>query len=339
MSLLDILQGFIGFLIGSGVALVAVLLYFFKNPEKLEKWASIFFRVFASVSKNWEKRYMATNIQSVVDSRRKEIGLSERGLSYGIQIKWTNDDTIETDLDENNVVVMMRPFKSQAKNLANMISVYVPEALLPQSRRYVDQSLMKGIDSTVSKAILSVNPTALSYYVNTLMKLPEDTLRKMEQIEELNNIGYLTRIIIPEYEMLSGLYPAEPSNSVAKETIELFESASSYVRKVDADVSLSGEGIFMGNLLNMCIVPVGAADVLLTSGITKHCDFMKRWHSRGIRYFYIVSTEILTEHFEKLISKICQDLKLSVVFRETYKGTLRKKKRNLMCCLLVSRES
>jgi len=49
---------------------------------------------------------------------------------------------------------MMQPYQSQARNLAHIVSVYVPRALLPKARRYVEPNLMSGIDHTISKFIL-----------------------------------------------------------------------------------------------------------------------------------------------------------------------------------------
>ena len=132
----------------------------------------MFLKLGAYVNKKAEKMYMATNIQSSISEKRKKLGLGGDVFEYGIKIDWTDEETAETDLKENKILVMMKPFRSQAKNFASVVSLYVPQAVLPKARNYVDQDLMKSIDYTLSKSLLEDNPTALQYY----------TSRKIEEI-------------------------------------------------------------------------------------------------------------------------------------------------------------
>ena len=337
LSNIDVIQLILSFVAGSGITIVVLLIYLIKNPEKIEKWASMFYRLFAAYSKNAARKYMATNIQSTIDEGRKQLDLDERGLAYGLQMKWSDSETIETDLDKNNIVVMMRPYKSQAKNLAHVISVYLPEALLPKSRRYVDPDLMKSIDQTLSKAFLKHNSTALNYYTALFMDTLENSITEMiNRLEELNDVGYLTRVLVPELEKLSALYPRESNSEIAEETKELYNCISDFVRKIEDSVPLEGEGIFSGSVFNMAIIPIGKPELLLTSGITKHCAFVEKLRSEGIGSFYVVSTETLMKHYNELLTRICKELKCSIAFQETYAGVFRKHKRNLVCALLVS---
>lgn len=157
-------------------------------------------------------------------------------------------DTIEADLDENKCVIMMRPYTNQFKNLAHVISAYIPESLLPKSRNYIEPILMESIDHTVSKAFLQNNTTALNYYVSNFLNEPSETvINNIDLLEELNRKGFLTRILIPEYENLSQLYPSSPNNTTYKESIELFECIQEYALKNEQGKKLEGEGIFKGD--------------------------------------------------------------------------------------------
>jgi hypothetical protein len=157
--------GLIATIITSSVVTIIILLWFFlKNPEKVEKWASIILKVGAYVNKKAERMYMSTNIQAEISQKRKELGLGGDVFEFGVKIDWIDEETAETDLKENKVVVMMKPFRSQARNLASVVTLYVPRAVLPKARNYVEQNLMKSIDYILSKSLLENNPTALQYY-------------------------------------------------------------------------------------------------------------------------------------------------------------------------------
>jgi len=60
----------------------------------------------------------AVHIQSAIAENRKKLGLEDEGLTLGVKVKWTDENTVLSDLQDNNVAVMMRPYESQSKNIA-----------------------------------------------------------------------------------------------------------------------------------------------------------------------------------------------------------------------------
>ena len=83
------IEQIIGYIVGivsSSVVTIIILLWFFlKNPEKVEKWASMFLKLGAYVNKKAEKMYMATNIQASISEKRKKMGLGGDVFEYGIK--------------------------------------------------------------------------------------------------------------------------------------------------------------------------------------------------------------------------------------------------------------
>lgn len=319
----------------SAITAVALLWIFIKNPEKIEKWISMITRGFAWTSDKVARTHMATNIQSAIAEKRNRLGLTERGLSYGVKIKWTGANTILTDLHENKVVVMMRPYQSQSKNFAHVVSIYVPKALLPKSRRYVDPKLMKSIDCTVSKSILDVNPTAMEYYLDEILgDVPGEIKSWMTKMDAINEQGNLSRIIIPELERLSALYPREPDSQVYTETSELAEATYQFVAASDESRGIGGLGIYAGNNIKMAIIPVGKPEKLLTGGIQPHFGFIQEQLANGIDHFYIVSTDVNIEFAKMLVEKACSESQFAKVFTEEHTGKFRGKRTKMFCSLV-----
>jgi len=319
----------------SAITMVALLWIFITNPAKIEKWISIITRGFAWTSEKVATTHMATDIQSSIAEKRNKLGLTERGLPYGVKIKWTNVDTIQSDLHENKVVVMMRPYKSQSKNFAHVVSVYVPKSLLTKSRRYVDPNLMKSIDCTISKSILDVNPTALEYFINEILgDVPEEVRSLMVKMDVINEPGNLARMVIPELERLSSLYPREPDSQVHTETIELAEATYQFVIASEEGRNIEGLGIYAARNIKMAIVPIGRPDRLLTGGIQSHFEFMQRQLANGIDHFYIVSTAVNIQFAKLLVERACRESSFVKVFAEEYMGKFRGKRQKMFCSLI-----
>ena len=320
-------------IISSSVATLIIILWFFlKNPEKVEKWASMFLKLGAYVSKKAERSYMATNIQASICEKRKKMGLYGDVFEYGVKIEWTNEETAETDLKENKVLIMMKPFRSQAKNLASVVSLFVPQAVLPKARSYVDKELMKSIDYTLSKSLLEDNPTALQYYTNReIEEMSEDVKKFLETITPIHSIGRLTRIIIPELQNLSKLFPTETNQKIQEETVKFVEEVNKFETHTGS-IENKGIGVFSGKNIKMAIVPVGSRQKLMSTGITSHLQFIENRIAEGITHFFIVSTRG-SIYPKKLITLACAGYDLSLVFSEEYVGMFRGERRELFCAL------
>jgi len=337
MNLESLWSYIVTFLSSSAVTAIALLWLFIKNPEKIERWISMITRGFAWADERIARIHMATDIQSAIAGKRKNLGMTERGLSYGIKVKWADADTILSDLEDNKVVVMFRPYKSQSKNFAHVVSVYVPKALLPKSRRYVDSNLMTSIDYTISKSILDIDPTALEYYTSQILGDVSGEVRSlMVKMDTINGRGQLVRIGIPELQRLSGLYPREPDSRVQRETLELAEVIYHYVVASEEVRDIRGLGIYSGDIMKMAIVPVGRPGQLLTGGIQAHFDFIRKQLIDGIDHFYVVSTETNIKFAKMLVERACSELQFAKVFAEKHEGKFRGRPDTLFCSLIAS---
>jgi len=330
----EILKYLLG-IFSSSVATTLILLWLFvKNPEKIEKWVSMLLRLFAYFSERAERSYMATNIQAIIDEKRKKMGAGGNVLAYGLKIKWTNQDSAEVDLKENKVIAMMRPFKSQAKNLAVIVSLYVPRALLPRSKEYVDKNLIASIEYVISKTILESNPIAMGYYIDReIQKHSDETKELIQMVAHIHEIGRLTRVIIPELQDLSKLYPMEPNQSIHNETVELVKEIHKFETIVEPAKEEEGAGIFSGKHIKMALVPVGKAEKLLITGIQSHLDFIEKQIDKGISHFYIVSAGASNKYAKLLAERASKKFNLSLVFSEEYVGKFRGEKKKMFCAL------
>jgi len=314
------------------VTTVALFWLLFKHPEKVEKWISMLARAVARVSEKAARTHMATHIQSTIDGCRRGLNTRETILPYGVSVKWTNADRIQADLRDNRVVIMMKPYSSQGRNLAHVVSAYVPRALLPKARRYVEPSLMSGIDHTVCKSILEKNTSALEYYLSEIMEeISNEEKSYVVKMDRIHEQGTLTRLLLPELNRLSILYPREPDREASRETTALAHLMYEFVTRgpgVDASPD------FLGTHIRMAIVPVGESVKLLLGGTLSHFEFIERALHRGVDHFYVVSTGINIKYAKDLVKDIQQKLKLKEAYEEEYEGIFRGKWTRMFCALL-----
>jgi len=294
----------------------------------------MFLKLFAYFSERAEKGYMATNIQSCIAEKRKKLGIGRDVLAYGIEIRWTDQDSFEIDLRKNKVIAMMRPFKSQAKNFATIVSLYVPRALLPVSRRYVDPNLMASIDYTISKTILEDNPIAMQYYVDREIEKHSDEMKGLiEKITFLHDLGRLTRVLIPEIQGLSNLYPIDSTSQIYEETPSFANEMHRFETIEIPTENEEGAGIFSKDHIKMAVVPVGKEERISATGISAHLDFIKRRLTEGILHFYIVSVGANNIFAKLLAERASKELGLNLVFSEEYEGKFRGRNRRMFCAL------
>jgi len=311
--------------------LLIIIIYLLTHPEKVEKWASILFRFLAYISKRAERRYVATNIQATISEKRQALGLDGDVLSYGVKIKWTEEKSAEIDLVENKVLVMMKPFKSQAKNLASIVSLYVPKALLPKARRYIDPDVITGIDFIIGKTILENNSAALNYFVERKVEDHTENVKEvLTKIEPIHSVGHLTRVVIPEFKRLSGLYPLEPNKEVFKETSEFLKEIHTFESTKPGTDDGILRGVYNGEHIKMAIVPVARFNI---TGMEPHINWINRRIEEGIENFYIVAAGQNKLLAVTLIQRAYRECGISLVFEEDYEGFFRGAKRKMYCAL------
>jgi len=198
-----------------GTVSLTLFVIYFLFPEKFERIIIMINKVLAYLSEKHERKYISRQIEYSIERKRRELDRSgvSNILPYGIKIEWTNVDDPDFSLKENMLIVKMKNHRNQSKNLAIATKIYVNNALIPKARRYVEPILMKSIDFIISKHILSWDTAAITHF----LKLEEVNIRKnpelkmtIEHLDKIDGVGYITRILLREYDKLSALFPREP---------------------------------------------------------------------------------------------------------------------------------
>ena len=189
---------------GGLVAALSVIAYFLTHPDDVQKWNGILGSAGSWINIRFERRAVSGTITFELDSFAKAINkLVPSSLPLGIKIRWVTDKE-EAFLDKNQVVLLMRQHKNNARNLANACMLFMSEGLLPTQRLYVDNDLMKAFEIVMAeKALLGRNrPDALrilnAEIVANIGETSPSVLSLRDDVKELDSNGFFTNVLIPE---------------------------------------------------------------------------------------------------------------------------------------------
>jgi hypothetical protein len=265
--------------------LVFLVLYVLFFPDKAQTVAGWLWRGIGAIYHKADKRAVAYLVQGAVNSATTNVMESTPPylLEGKLHVKWTNAQQAEAVLHNGEVVVFLRKSEHQHENVARALMAYIPKAVIPRARRYVDAGTMKAADLILAKSILcqdGVDCGALDAFYNEFMDSARESpqLRsRIEQIDEIDVQGWLERVLLAEYyAMANKLYPAEPRTEWLQEA-ELF---ADWLHGLAAHApGQKGSLDYRGRLISIGVIFVADKLRLLQQGIEPY-----RWRAKRLVY-------------------------------------------------------
>lgn len=206
-----------------GVLIVYVLLY----PERAKTIAGWLWMGLSQIWKGLDRRAVANRVEGAINTAREKLlrNAPDDIIQGKLKIKWTTAEEAEAIAREGNVVVFMRESSRHEENLANAVMAYLPKAVLPRARRYYDHERIMSVDLTLAKSILmqrEKTPGALDLFyerhLDPVRRKQPGVLEKLEEIDEIDLQGWLTRVLLVEYKKLGDqLFPGEPKLEISQD--------------------------------------------------------------------------------------------------------------------------
>ena len=330
MSAIDFISGG---LISSLAVLIIIFYMLFKYPEKVERWLSMFLKVFSYISKKVEKKRIETYINSNIEIGRKKLETEVPGsMPFGMRIEFINTEKDETYQKDGTLIIKMKNHKNDSENLAKAVMYYVSQGLLPYSKKYIDDKVSKGIDFVISKDMLKTDHIAVTHLQKMFNEFlsNDDSKEVVDKIETIHEEGFLTRICMREFQKFGQLFPREPEKDIKEESKNFLETIFKFVtKKRDENVNLG----FKGHLIKLRIVPLISRHQY---GIDNHYNFISHSIKDGWENFYIVAAGRNIENGKKLVYLITNDVHLNLKeeFRDIYYAKYRGKEMKIFVSFL-----
>ena len=196
-----------------------VVLYVLLMPDKAQMIAGWLWSFVARVFRRADKKAVALRVQGEINSARSVLveNAPEHLIDGKLKIRWTDADQAQATVRDGDVVVFMRRSAHHEENVAHALMAYLPRAVVPRVRRYVDPNTMRAADLTLAKAVLGgadASEGSLNVFFEQHLdpaRDEDDGLRaKIAEMDEIDLHGWLLRVLLQEFRHLGdALYPGE----------------------------------------------------------------------------------------------------------------------------------
>jgi hypothetical protein len=273
--------------------LVFLIAYILRNPEKGEAIVARLSRIPATISLRFDKAYVASDIQSKLNGFAKTVNSETVSIMpYQAKIEWVTAIDQKTLIRNNEIVIKLDGHLEQEKNLVYATVAYVSQGLLPYSRQYVDDRIMKSCDLVVTHKILQKErkKEPLDFFFKEFLSPAVEQDQEMKKdiniMMKLDKSGYFTMILLRElWDLGRKLYPGV-SEEAKRETMDLLlvlEKLAEKKKGEDINTTLQKKDI------SMSIVLVGRPEVVASYGIDPYTRWIDKCLDNGIYTIHILA--------------------------------------------------
>jgi hypothetical protein len=133
-----------------------VIVFVAMNADKVEKWVGLALTLIAGLVGLGQRKAIAHTVQGEINDARGELVKNAPGnvIQGKLKLKFKKPEDAATHVRGGEVVVFMKKARHREENVANAVMAFIPAAVIPRARRYVDADTMRAVDLTLARAIL-----------------------------------------------------------------------------------------------------------------------------------------------------------------------------------------
>jgi len=281
--------------LGGGLTFAAVFAYIvFTNPEKIEKWASIFAWIFSYVYKKADYYAIKHDVQSRVNSFVRKMEQNTNEQFERVSVKWIAQGKEEIIFEDFEIILVMKDRKSKNKNFVNAAYLFTSETLLRKSKKHLSFMQKRSLDLFATKKIIEdENKFALKQFINDYL---EPEIEKSEEVREIirkcidiDRIGAFFPVLIKELNNLGNKILLERGNpEIIKEVKNLIEFLNNFSLREVGDTETPDE--FFGNYTKCAIKIIASRWVREQNKMITPVERMEKAVKRGIENIYVIGS-------------------------------------------------
>ena len=198
--------------IASGLTAMAVITLVFCFPEKVEKWAALFWKVvlqFGIALRIAHKRYIQHDIQASINDFLKMRSKDTPGFQVqGVKLEWVDAELKKKAfIDKGAVVVRVKRDDPHHENFVRAVYFFVATSLLYRAKRYISPSQGQAIDLFVTTQLFrEEKPEVVSYFVEEYLHRTLDDHTKIagyfERFDTVEKAGLFFPVFLQELDYL-----------------------------------------------------------------------------------------------------------------------------------------
>lgn len=309
-------------LIIEGSVFTAFIIFLFLNPDKFEHWMAIFYRIIYGLSSSLprirrmvDRSTVASSIQDSVNGICERINRqSPNVLPHALKIEWVKSESPESFIKKGKVIVRLKNYENQDKNIVDSTLLYLKAGFLPMSKYYLDKTLRKCCEYKVAVQVFVAkrDTGAYDYFIenelNPAVNDDDNLKQDLQMLEDLDSVGFFTHILLTEVKQTGEKLIGTTPTSFTQRELRNFTSFLQTIAKkaLDEKVPLS----FYGIKVKVSVVLVAKRETIQLYGIEPYINRISRCVREEYDSIYIAGWG---EEFIKKIIEIKKKVEGNVV--------------------------
>ena len=265
-----------------------------------------------------EKRAIASDIENAVNEVVSELQFElPVGWIKKASIKWVDKNIKENELKDGEMILRIRPLKSQDENLINGIFFFFSGALFPTTKEIIPQNARKASALQISRrTIKDKRPFLTEKFENNLLEsaIKEDSsiVEFIDDFDEIDKRGFFTGAFLREiHEIATRAKFKELRNRFEDELKSVLSHTKNFVQNLskDSETKWSRKGPATSYAFLLVAHPFHYSVDPYTKRVKEHLQ-------EGVERIYIMGTNQEKRFVKKVISVVSKipDCYLAEIF-------------------------
>ena len=261
-----------------------VLLIVFLNPDKIEKWASLFWKIlsrFRKFCRGAHKKYVKHDLQSRVNEFVSSLKRNAPAIATDrFVLEYVDPDiTRKAFLNEGRAVIRLKRDDPEDLNFVHGAYLFTSQCLLDKPKRYLAPSQREALDLFVCGQLIEAQKTSVrSIYIDEYLhpktrNAKSAVSRYVDSFESIEEGRLFFPVLLQELEFLGErVFGSRKDNRINTEVKDLI----SFLRRVaERVVGQEGDLTFEGQYCRFGIVIVGRSSKV-SSSIQPYINFIRQ---------------------------------------------------------------
>lgn len=309
------------------VTLFSLLIYFVRNPEKLEKLAALIYKTLKGIWRFAEYGYIKYDLQSKLNDYIKKVHKKTKHLdAIKAEVKWVDkNQTASNFINDGKVVIRMAKSENQNDNLVRATMTFVSEAFLRKAKSYVAKYQRESLDLFVCYDLLKVEKSeVLDQFVQRFMKekMDKDKIANFfEKFSDIRTAGVFYPILVQELSFLGEKVFAKKRerSKVYEEVTGLVNFLYSYSnRKINENIVTE----FNGNYCKFAIRILGKSFKVEKQGTRVYTNNIKKIAS-NIETLYLISGKERVKFVRSVFNNCKEEIGFKCITQKPYRAQIK----------------
>ena len=319
-------------LIGGLLSLVVLLFRILMDEDRSRLWrARINYAAYKLTgNRDSEKRYISDDVRSRINLARRKLSHGAQDPPKAVSIDWVDEKPGTTyDIGEGEFVVKLQSSDEQEKNIVDLAIAIIKRTTLPGVRIVMGQPLRVAVTLNLVHSVLRMikNKAAVEWFfenrLSPIRQSSEELRREFERIEDLDERGLFTRILLVELEefgeVILGRTPRPYMVGEVQGLVDFLHRVAT--KRPGEDIPLEYRRAY----IKISVILVAKTERILNKGIEPYVKAMTYRANRDFNTVYVLAydKEVLSdkdflsyEEFRGLISQLDKELDLFPVHKD-----------------------